>query len=150
MIGCCRAPSYDAELTLSMPVRLSVVSGLNALAHAIDSLWAPRANPASTGLATEGIRLLAEGLPAVSRRAQDLWARERVLAGAYLAASAFAGAGSGMHHKICHVLGGRFDLPTHRCMPWCSRMWWRATHQRPRRRSRGSPKRWDPTMPRRG
>jgi maleylacetate reductase len=102
---------YDAELTVSMPVGLSVVSGLNALAHCVDSLWGPRANPASTGLATEGVRLLGQGLPLVAAHPEELPGRERALAGAYLAAAAFAGAGSGMHHKICHVLGGRFDLP---------------------------------------
>lgn len=102
---------YDAELTVSMPVGLSVASGLNAMAHCVDSLWGPRASPVSTGLATEGARLLAAGMRLVVLDPEDLRGRERTLAGAYLAAVAFAGAGSGMHHKICHVLGGRFDLP---------------------------------------
>lgn len=102
---------YDAELTASMPAALSVVSGLNAMAHSVDSLWGPRADPVATGLATEGARLLGQGLPLVAAHPEGLPGRERALAGAYLAAAAFAGAGSGMHHKICHVLGGRFDLP---------------------------------------
>lgn len=102
---------YDAELTVSMPVGLSVASGLNAMAHCVDSLWGPRANPVSTGLATEGARLLAAGLPVVVADPQDIGGRERTLAGAYLAAVAFTGAGSGLHHTICHVLGGRFELP---------------------------------------
>jgi maleylacetate reductase len=102
---------YDAELTLTLPVGLSVVSGLNALAHCVDSLWAPRADPVTTGLATEGARLLAAGLPRVVADPEELGGREQTLAGAHLAAVAFAGAGSGLHHNFCHVLGGRFDLP---------------------------------------
>lgn len=102
---------YDAELTVSMPVELSVASGLNAMAHCVDSLWGPRASPVSTGLATEGARLLAGGLPLVVVDPEALTGRERTLAGAYLAAVAFTAAGSGLHHKACHVLGGRFGLP---------------------------------------
>ena len=102
---------YDAELTATLPKELSVASMCNALAHCIDSLWAPRANPITTALATEGIRALAAALPEVAYRPESIDGRENALYGAYLAAVAFAGAGSGLHHKICHVLGGRFDLP---------------------------------------
>jgi maleylacetate reductase len=102
---------YDAELTLSLPVGLSVASGLNALAHCVDSLWAPQADPINAALATEGVRALAVGLPAITADPEGAPGREQALYGAYLAAVAFASAGSGMHHKICHVLGGRFDLP---------------------------------------
>lgn len=102
---------YDVGLTLSLPVALSVASGLNALAHCIDSLWAPGAHPVNAALATEAIRLLAGGLPSVKADPFDIAGREQVLSGAFLAATAFASAGAGMHHKICHVLGGRFNLP---------------------------------------
>lgn len=102
---------YDAELTVSLPAGLSVASGLNALAHCVDALWAPKADPINAALAVEGIRTLAAGLPAVLDRPRDLAARERVLYGAYLSAVAFASAGSAMHHKICHVLGGAYNLP---------------------------------------
>lgn len=102
---------YDAELTLSLPVRLSVASGLNALAHCVDSLWAPRADPVNAALAAEGIRALAAGLPAVVADPRGIGGREQALYGAYLAAVAFASAGSGLHHKICHVLGGAYGLP---------------------------------------
>ena len=101
---------YDATLHLSLPTRLSVTSGLNALAHCVDSLWGPRQNPISSALATEGIRHLADGLPAVVTNGADLAARESLLYGTYLAGVSFAGAGSGLHHKICHVLGGAYDL----------------------------------------
>ncbi len=106
-----RTVVYDAELTLSLPVELSVASGLNALAHCVDSFWAPRADPMNQALATEGIRSLSQGLPKVAAAPHDLEGRELVLHGAYVSAVAFASAGSGLHHKICHVLGGMFDMP---------------------------------------
>lgn len=106
-----RCVVYDATLTTTLPVDLTVTSGLNALAHCVDSLWAPRADPINAALAVEGARVLARGLPAVVEDGDDLDAREALLHGAYLAAVSFASAGSGLHHKICHVLGGLADLP---------------------------------------
>ena len=102
---------YDAELTLSLPVDLSVASGLNGLAHCIDSMWAPGTDPIVQAFALEGMRTLATGLPRVVADPADLDGRETSLLGAYLSAVSFASAGSGLHHKICHVLGGTFDLP---------------------------------------
>jgi len=102
---------YDAELTRTLPRELSVASICNALAHCIDSLWAPRANPISAALSVEAVRALAVALPEVADRPDAIAGREQAFYGAYLAAVAFASAGSGLHHKICHVLGGRFDLP---------------------------------------
>lgn len=106
-----RTVVYDPELTLTLPADLSVASGLNAIAHCVEAFWAPRRNPVSSAVAEDGIRRLAAGLPAVAADAGDLDARVPLLLGAYLAGSAFAVAGSGLHHKICHVLGGAFDLP---------------------------------------
>ncbi len=73
-------------------------------------MWAPRHNPISSALAAEGIRCLASGLRTVAVDGSDMEARESLLYGTYLAAVAFAGAGSGLHHKICHVLGGAYGL----------------------------------------
>ncbi|MCD9199083.1 maleylacetate reductase [Aeromicrobium wangtongii] len=106
-----RTVIYDASLMLSLPQHLSIASGLNALAHCVDSMWAPRADPINAALAVEGIRALNLGLPAILDDPSGLDGREQALYGAYLAAVAFASAGSGLHHKICHVLGGMFDLP---------------------------------------
>jgi maleylacetate reductase len=106
-----RAVVYDASLTLSLPVPLSVASGLNALAHCVDAMWAPRTDPIDQALALEGIRVLRLGLPEVVRDPLGIEGREQTLYGAYLAAVAFASAGSGLHHKICHVLGGMYNLP---------------------------------------
>lgn len=106
-----RAIVYDAELTTSLPVPMSVASGVNALAHCVDAMWGPRADPVDRVLAAEGIRALRTGLPMVVADPADLAGREHTLYAAYLAATAFASAGAGLHHKICHVLGGMFGLP---------------------------------------
>ncbi len=102
---------YDAELSRTLPVALSVASGLNGMAHCIDSLWAPRADPINQAMALEGARALNLALRGIVADPEDLAAREQALYGCYLAAVSFASAGSGLHHKICHVLGGTFDLP---------------------------------------
>lgn len=110
---------YDAALSRSLPTELSIASGCNALAHCVDSMWAPRTDPINQVLAVEAIRALTRGLRRIRATPEDLEARERTLYGAYLAAVAFTSSGSGLHHKICHVLGGTYDLPharTHTAM----------------------------------
>lgn len=114
-----RTVIYDALLTLDLPVALTVSSAINALAHGIDAMWAPNTDPVARTFAEEGIRALSGSLPTLVRDPRDLEARERCLYGAYMAAVGFAASGSGLHHKICHVLGGRFNLPhaqTHACV----------------------------------
>lgn len=106
-----RVVVYDALLMASMPGALAVSSGLNAVAHAVDGFWAPRADPINRALGTEGLRALFPGLRSLHANPESLEAREQTLYGAYLAAVAFASAGSGMHHKICHALGGTYNLP---------------------------------------
>ena len=102
---------YDAELTLSLPAPVSIASGLNALAHCVDAMWGPNADPIDRALAAEGIGSLRTALPAVAADPAGLDGRERALYAAYLSAVAFASAGAGLHHKICHVLGGAYGLP---------------------------------------
>ncbi|RKT55593.1 maleylacetate reductase [Saccharothrix australiensis] len=102
---------YDATLLATLPVESSVASGLNAVAHGVDAMWAPRTDPINQALAVEGVRALAAGLPVVKADPGDLAGHEQCLYGAYLSAVAFASAGSGLHHKVCHVLGGAYDLP---------------------------------------
>ena len=102
---------YDPVLTLSLPPSIAGPSGMNALAHCAEALYAPGANPITSLMAEEGIRALATGLPQVVAAPDDLDARGAVLVGAYLAGASFGAAGSGVHHKICHVLGGAYDLP---------------------------------------
>jgi maleylacetate reductase len=93
-----RVVVYDPELTASLPRELATASGLNAMAHGVEALWAPGRNPVSSAIAEEGIAALAAGL-----RKDD---RVDLLRGAWLATTAFAVTGSGLHHKLCHVLGG--------------------------------------------
>lgn len=105
-----RVVVYDADLLATIPADLAVTSALNALAHAVDALWAPHSNPITTALALEGARALALGLPKLAGGV-NRDGLEEGLYGAYLAAVSFAHAGAGLHHKICHVLGGAFNLP---------------------------------------
>jgi maleylacetate reductase len=105
-----RVVVYDPALTLGLPPRTSASSGLNALAHAVEAFYAPRANPITDVFATEGVRRLAAVLPRVVSSPDDLEARADALLGAYFASVAFAGAGSGLHHKLCHVIGGDHRL----------------------------------------
>lgn len=106
-----RVVVYDASFTVGLPESMTVASGLNAMAHCVDSLWAPRADPINAALAAEAARALHQGMPLVVAEPSGLPGREQMLYGAYLAAVSFASAGSGLHHKIAHVLGGTYNLP---------------------------------------
>ena len=105
-----RTVVYDAQLTVTLPVALSAASAMNALAHCVEAMWVPAASPISSAVAEEGIRWIARGLPGVVEDPADLQARDETLCGAYLAGIALGEAGTGLHHKIAHVLGGAFDL----------------------------------------
>lgn len=102
---------YDPELTVGLPVGLTVTSGLNALAHAAEGLYAEDRNPIASLMAAEGLRALHDALPAVVAAPRDLDARGQALYGAWLCGSVLGSVGMSLHHKICHVLGGTFDLP---------------------------------------
>ena len=106
-----RTVVYDPELSANLPPDLTVASGLNALAHSVDTQWAPKADPINTALGLEGARALVRGLREVTVDRAGLDGRSRLLYGAYLAGVGFASAGSGLHHKICHILGGSWNLP---------------------------------------
>ena len=102
---------YDAELTLDLPPATSAASGMNAMAHCVEALYAADASPASSLFAEDGIRRLARSLPIVVRAPHDMTARSNALAGAHLAGRALDMTSMGLHHKLCHVLGGSFGLP---------------------------------------
>jgi maleylacetate reductase len=106
-----RSVVYDPELTLSMPPALSGTSGLNAVAHAAEALYAPDASPVVSLMAEEGVRALTTALPAVAAHPADLAARGDALYGAWLCGACLGATTMGLHHKLCHVLGGAFDLP---------------------------------------
>lgn len=106
-----KAVIYDSNLLATLPHEMVVASALNALAHCIDSLWAPRADPINRAHALEGARLLRDGFQGFTENQNEVTSRELSLQGCYLAALSFSSAGAGLHHKICHVLGGTFNLP---------------------------------------
>ncbi|GJI87606.1 maleylacetate reductase [Duganella hordei] len=102
---------YDPELTLSLPPALSVTSGINAMAHAAEGLYAQHRNPVMELLAAEGIAALARGLPRVVADPCDLAARNDCLYGAWLCGVVLGSTGMALHHKLCHTLGGSYNLP---------------------------------------
>jgi alcohol dehydrogenase class IV len=106
-----RTVVYDPELTLSLPPLATAASGMNAVAHCVEAMWTAAANPVTDAVAAEGITLLAAGLRGSVLEPRDLEARGTALRGAWLGGTALAVGGTGLHHKICHVLGGTFNLP---------------------------------------
>lgn len=102
---------YDPDLLAGIPPRLAAASGMNAVAHCVEALWAEGANPVVDLLALDGLRRLGAGLPVAAAGGGDVAVRLDLLVGAYLAGSALASAGTGVHHRTCHVLGGGWNLP---------------------------------------
>ena len=122
-----RTVIYDPELTLTLPVGLSITSGINAIAHAAEGLYAVDSNPIMDLMALEGISALGRALPVIAKHGADssavhpelvegveaalLQARADALYGAWLCGIVLGNAGMALHHKLCHTLGGSFNLP---------------------------------------
>ncbi|TDL26270.1 Dehydroquinate synthase-like protein [Rickenella mellea] len=102
---------YDVDFTMSLPPMLSATSGVNAIAHAVEALYAQNGNPVIDLMAEEGIRALARSLPVIVDKPADPEARSDALYGAWLCATCLGLVGMSVHHKLCHVLGGTFNLP---------------------------------------
>ena len=102
---------YDPALTLSLPPHISAASGMNAIAHAVEALYAAGAGPIAAAAAEQAIRVLARALPAILARPDGTSARADAQTGGHLAGVALQHASMGLHHKLCHVLGGTFGLP---------------------------------------
>jgi maleylacetate reductase len=102
---------YDPQLTHSLPAGMSATSGMNAIAHAVEGLYAQDANPITSLMAEEGIRALAQALPKVVQHLDDTAARSDCLYGAWLCGAVLGAVGMALHHKLCHTLGGSFNLP---------------------------------------
>jgi len=102
---------YDVELTLGLPAALSGVSGINAIAHAVEALYARDTNPITQLMAEQAIAALARALPAIAAGPGDRAARTDALYGAWLSGVCLGAVGMALHHKLCHVLGGAFGLP---------------------------------------
>jgi len=102
---------YDVDLTMTLPPATSATSGINALAHAVEALYARNPNPITTLMALEAIKSLSTSLPEVVANPESRSAREAVLYGAWLGAVCLGAVGVALHHKLCHVLGGSLGLP---------------------------------------
>ena len=106
-----RTVIYDPELSVSLPVGLSVTSAMNAMAHAAEGLYAQDSNPIMDLMAEEGIRALALEIPKFRVNPADISARSNALYGAWLCGTVLGNVGMALHHKLCHTLGGTFNLP---------------------------------------
>lgn len=102
---------YDVDLTLTLPVGMSGTSGINAIAHAIEALYARDGNPVITLMAEEGIAALGRSLPVIANDPSNIEARADALYGAWLCGACLGSVGMSLHHKLCHTLGGSFNLP---------------------------------------
>jgi alcohol dehydrogenase class IV len=105
-----RAVIYDPELTLDLPVAVSAASGMNAIAHCAEALYAHDGNPIVSLMAEEGIRALASALPRIVSNPREMRSRSEALYGSWLAGMTISTTSVALHHKLCHVLGG-FGLP---------------------------------------
>lgn len=102
---------YDVDLTLSMSPNLSATSGVNAMAHAVEALYASNTNPILRMMALEGIKSLASSLPIIVDESDNKDARSKALYGAWLCGVALGSSSMALHHKLCHTIGGNFNLP---------------------------------------
>ncbi|MCJ1317436.1 hypothetical protein MMC15_002760 [Xylographa vitiligo] len=102
---------YDVDLTMTLPPALSATSGVNALAHAVEALYARNTNPIMCFLAQKGIKALAEALPEIVQDPSSQIARSQALYGAWLCGTCLGSVGMALHHKLCHTLGGSFNMP---------------------------------------
>ena len=102
---------YDPDLTDTLPVSLAVTSGLNAMAHAAEGIYARDGSPLFTAIAVEALGALHDALPTIVADPGDKEARDHALYGAWLCGTVLGGVGMSIHHKLCHTLGGTLDLP---------------------------------------
>ncbi|KAF7555335.1 hypothetical protein G7Z17_g2241 [Cylindrodendrum hubeiense] len=102
---------YDINLTLTLPVALTATSGVNAIAHAVEALYAQNSNPIINMFAEKGVKALASALPQLIKNPTSQSARSSALYGAWLCGVCLGNVGMSLHHKLCHTLGGSFNLP---------------------------------------
>jgi len=109
----CRAHSvlYDPELTLALPRHETITTGMNSVAHAVEALYPQTPNPVAFALAREALRAHRDGLPGAVANPTDVEARSRALYAGFLGGLLIGMTGIALHHRLCHVLGGLFDLP---------------------------------------
>ncbi len=105
------AAVYDVDLTLGLPAHVSVTSGFNAMAHAVEALYSKAANRLLMGVGEECVRAMAQSLPKIIVQTDDVEARAEAMEAGWLGGWCLANGGSALHHKLCHMLGGAFNLP---------------------------------------
>lgn len=96
---------YDPDLTLGLPAPVSAASGMNAIAHCVEGFWASDRTPVTVAMAAEAMRRFGAHLPRVVADGGDIEAREECLVASWLAGVVLT-AGTALHHKLAHVLGG--------------------------------------------
>jgi maleylacetate reductase len=106
-----RTVVYDPLLTVGLPIASTITSGLNSIAHCVESLYAEDANPISSLLAEAGLRTFAQALPQLQAEPHNVGGRTQALYAAYLSGTVLGTVGMALHHKLCHTLGGTFGLP---------------------------------------
>jgi alcohol dehydrogenase class IV len=102
---------YDVDFTMTLPPAICSTSGINAIAHAVEALYAKNTNPITSVLALEGVKALAEALPQIVQDPNARSPRDQALYGAWLCGTVLGSSSMGLHHKLCHVLGGSMSLP---------------------------------------
>jgi len=106
-----RTVIYDPELLVTLPGFITGPSGMNAIAHCVEALYAENANPIISMMAEEGIRAIGRSLQTAVDQPDSIAARADTLYGAWLAGASLGAVGMALHHKLCHTLGGSFNLP---------------------------------------
>ena len=102
---------YDVDLTLTLPAGLTVTSALNAIAHAMEALYAPDRNPVIEAMIRDALPTFRDALPVLVQNPQDREARAGALYAAWCCSTALGYVSMALHHKLAHVLGGSFGLP---------------------------------------
>lgn len=102
---------YDVDLTLTLPVAMTMTSGMNAIAHAMEAFYAPDLNPVIDLMCRDALRAFKDGLPVLATDPQNAPARAQALYGAWFCSAALGSVTMALHHKLAHVLGGSFNTP---------------------------------------
>ncbi len=102
---------YDVDLTLSLPVKLTVTSAMNAIAHAMEAFYAPDRNPVIELMCRDAMAAFQACIPALIKDPMNAAARSRALYGAWCCSTALGYVQMALHHKLAHVFGGSFDTP---------------------------------------
>ncbi|ROQ48678.1 iron-containing alcohol dehydrogenase [Pseudomonas putida] len=105
------AALIDYKLTLTLPVRTTADTGIDALTHAIEAYVSRKANPYSDTQALAAMRLIGPNLRRVYENGSDEEAREAMMIGSTLAGIAFSNASVALVHGMSRPIGAFFHVP---------------------------------------